>query len=591
MKNAAVAAMFDKMADIMAIKGENAFRVNTYRKVGRILRDLTEDIEQVHREGRLTELSGVGKSSAEKIAQFLQTGRIRAYEELAKGFPVGALDMLKIPNLGPKTVARLMQDKGIQSIEDLEKAIEGGDLVGMAGMGKKTIEKLRHGIEFLRRSAGRIMLGKALPVAQAVVESLAERCDLPAIEAAGSLRRMKETVGDIDILATVRSKRRKGKKAEEVPGGREVVEAFTSLPNVAEVLAAGATKGSVRTEEGLQVDLRVVSPESFGAALVYFTGSKAHNVKIRGIALDKGLKINEYGVFRGEACMAERIAGATEQEVYDCLGLPWLPPELREDRGEVEAALAGTLPELVSPDDIRGELHAHSHYSDGSLSVMEMAEAARQMGYSYLAITDHSPSLGVAGGLSAKRLRRQQADIEAANRKLSGFTVLKGTEADILADGGIDYPEKVLATFELVIASVHSRFGMSEKEMTARIIKAVQNPYVTAIGHLTGRLLGQREAYQVDVGAVVAACAEHRTALELNTNMERLDITDLVCRQAREAGVKVLLGTDAHHSRHYWMMRLGVGTARRGWLEKGDVLNCMEAEELLDYLRQPTRST
>jgi DNA polymerase (family 10) len=580
MKNAAVADMFDKMADIMEIKGENAFRVNSYRNVARVVRDLTEDIEHVHKEGRLLDLAGVGKSSAEKITQFLETGRMKAYEDLVKDFPVGALDMLRIPHVGPKTVGRLMHDKGITSIEQLEKAIQKGDLEGMAGMGAKTIENLKTGIEFLRSSAGRILLGKALPVAQAIVAALKEKVDVEAIEPAGSLRRMRETIGDIDILTTVKPKGRKPKEADEIPGGKEVVEAFVSLPNVAEVLAAGGTKGSVRTEEGLQVDLRVVSPESFGAALVYFTGSKAHNIKIRGIALDKGLKINEYGVFKGE----DRIAGATEEKVYKSLKLPWIPPELREDRGEVEAAAAGKLPKLVTLEDIRGDLHAHTNHSDGALSVLQMAEAAKAMGYSYIAITDHSPSLGVASGLNVARLRKQHAEIEAAQKQLRGFRILKGTEADILADGRIDYPDEVLADLDIVVASVHTRFGMSEKEMTERIIKAVRNPYVTAIGHLTGRLIGQRDTYQVDVGAVIAACAEEGCALELNSHMDRLDITDIVCHQAKQAGVKVLIGTDAHHSEHYWMMKLGVATARRGWLEKGDVLNCMEADELRQYL-------
>ncbi|MCK4284404.1 MAG: DNA polymerase/3'-5' exonuclease PolX [Candidatus Brocadiae bacterium] len=581
MKNAAVADMFDTMADIMEIKGEEPFRVNSYRRVARVVRDLTEDIEQVHREGRLTDLEGVGKSSAAKIAQFLASGRIEAHEKLLKGFPVDVLAMLRIPTMGPKTVGRLMREKGIEGIEDLEKAIERGDLVGMSGMGEKTIQNIRAGIEFLRRSAGRTLLGEALPVAQETIERMREKCDLGAAEAAGSLRRMKETIGDIDILVTGRAAKRRKTVDEEVPGGKEIVGAFTSLPNVSEVLAAGGTKGSVRTQEGLQVDLRVVSPDSFGAALQYFTGSKAHNIKIRGIALDKGLKINEYGVFKGKT----RVGGKTEEEVYKCLGLPWIPPELREDRGEVEAAAAGKLPELVSLSDIRGDLHVHTNYSDGAQSVTDMAAAAREMRYSYIAVTDHSPSLGIAGGVSAKDLRRQHAEIAAAQKKLRGFTIFKGTEVDILPDGRLDYPQKVLERLDIVLASVHSRFGMSEKEMTARIVKAVRNPHVTAIGHLTGRLIGQREPYAVNVGAVVEACAEHRTALELNAHMDRLDITDLVCRQAKEAGVKVLIGTDAHRSAHYWMMQLGVGTARRGWLEKGDVLNCMEADELLDYLK------
>ncbi len=597
MKNAVIAEKFDIMADIMEVQGENPFRISSYRNVARVLRDLTEDIEQVHRDGRLEDLAGVGKSSAEKISQFLETGHMKAFSDLVKSFPTGALDMLRIPHVGPKTVARLME-KGIVSIEKLQKALDKGELDGMAGMGAKSLENLKAGIGFLSSGAGRILLGRALPVAERIVAALREKVSVEAIEPAGSLRRMSDTIGDIDILTTVKAeggrpkggkkKGAKGPPQSEIPGGKEVVKAFTSLQGVAEVLASGGTKGSIRTEEGLQVDLRVVSPESFGAALVYFTGSKAHNIKIRGIAVDKGLKINEYGVFKGD----ERIAGATEEDVYKTLKLPWIEPELREDRGEIEAASEGKLPKLVTLDDIKGDLHAHTKHSDGALTVLEMAQAARDMGYSYLAVTDHSKSLGVARGLDAARLKKQHADIGAAQKKLRGFRILKGTEVDILPDGGLDYPDELLAGLDIVVASVHSRFGLDEKQMTDRIVKAVRNPYVTAIGHLTGRLIGQRPTYQVDVGAVIAACTDEGCALELNANMDRLDITDVVCREAKQAGVKVLIGTDAHHSEQYWMMRLGVAAARRGWLEKGDVLNCLDAEKLIAWAhsRRPSGS-
>jgi len=581
MQNAAVAEVFNTMADIMEIKGENAFRVNTYRKVARIVGELTEDIAQVSEQGRLTDLPGIGQSSAEKIRQFLAKGSMDAYEKLTRDFPMSALDLLRIPNVGPKTVGRWMKEKGICSITDLERALDAGALDGMAGMGAKTLENVRAGLAFLKRSAGRILLGDALPVAQQIIEDLKSSCKLKAVEAAGSLRRRKETIGDIDILATVSRPKSRRKSDGEMPGGREVVQAFTSLEGVEDVLAAGDTKGSVRTTEGLQVDLRVVPPECYGAALVYFTGSKEHNVKIRGLANDRGLKINEYGVFQGE----KRIAGKTEQEVYGCLDLPWIPPEMREDRGEIEAAAAGELPTPVERKDIRGDLHVHTSFSDGVLPVYEMARAVRDMGYSYMAITDHSGSLGIAGGLLPERLADQHAEIEAARKKLRGFRILKGTEVDILPDGSLDYPDEVLAGLDIVIASVHSRFGMPEQEMTARICRAAENPYVTAIGHPTGRLIGRRQAYAVDMGAVIAACAACGTALELNANSYRLDATDLVCRQAAQAGVKVLIGTDSHSPVHLWMMEIGVATARRGWLTKADVLNCMSADGLVDYAR------
>ncbi|NLW50009.1 MAG: DNA polymerase/3'-5' exonuclease PolX [Candidatus Brocadiaceae bacterium] len=576
MKNAAVAALFETMADVMEIKGENAFRVNSYRKVARILRDLTEDLEAIHTRGELTELPGVGQSSAEKIAQYFETGRVAAYDELLDGFPLGALDMLRVPGLGPKTVGRLMAEKGIDSLDALEQAARTGGLTGLPGMGEKTVANILSGIDFLKRSAGRILLGRALPVAERIIGALREGCDLKAITAAGSLRRMQETVGDIDILATVEAA-----PGDEAAAGRRIVDAFAALPGVAEVLAAGDTKGSVRTEDGLQVDLRVVRPESYGAALHYFTGSKAHNVRLRGRAIEMGLKVNEYGVFEGD----RRVAGATEEEVYEALGLRWIPPELREERGEIEAAEAGTLPRLVTLDDIRGDLHAHTDYSDGVLPVFEMAAAAQELGYAYLAITDHSPSLGIARGLSAKRLREQQKEIRAARRRLPGFRILSGTEADILPDGTLDYPESVLAGLDFVIASVHTHFRMAEDEMTERILAAVRSPYVAAIGHLTGRLLGQREGYAVDVGRVLEACAESGTALELNAHTERLDINDTICRRAKDADVRVMIGTDAHRPEHFGLMALGIGTARRGWLEPGDVLNCMGADELTEYVR------
>ena len=570
MKNAVLAGMFDRMADIMEIQGENAFRVNSHRNVARVLRDLSEDVEHVHAQGRLSEIGGIGKSSAEKIAQLLDSGKMDAHDKLVAGFPTGVLDMLRIPGLGPKTAAKLMK-AGIESIDALQAAIEAGKLDDMPGMGARSLENLKAGIEFLRRSSGRALLGEALPVARGIVDRVRSAGRGEQIEVAGSLRRFRETIGDVDILVTVAS----AKDAEAV------VKTFSEMPNVKEVLAAGPTKGSVRTEEGLQVDLRVVSPESFGAALVYFTGSKAHNIKIRGLAIERKLKINEYGVFKGK----RQKAGKTEEDVYAALDLSWIPPELREDRGEVEAAAEGRLPKLVTMDDILGDLHVHSDYSDVALSVLEMATAARDMGYSYVAITDHSPSLTVAQGLNRKRLKKQQAEIEAARKKLKGFAVLKGTEVDILADGSIDYPVAVLRDLDVVVASVHSRFGMPEQKMTERIIRAARNPYVTAIGHLTGRMINARDAYQLDVAAVIAACAESGCSLELNAHADRLDVTDVVCRQAKEAGVKIMIGSDAHHSRHYWMMELGVGTARRGWLEKGDVLNCMTAEELADHVR------
>ena len=543
------------------------------------MRDLAEDIEQVAAEGRLGDLPGVGKSSAEKIQQYLETGKMEAYERLVRDFPLGALGMLKIPTLGPKTVAKLLNEKGIDSVDKLEAAMNEGRLEGMAGMGQKSLDKIRRGIEMVKKGRGRTRLGAALPIAREIVAKMRETCRLVEADPAGSLRRRRETVGDVDIL--VIDEGAAGGGGEDVAAGADVIREFASLDIVSEVLAAGGTKGSIRTREGLQVDLRVVRPESFGAALQYFTGSKAHNVRIRGIALDKGLKVNEYGVFKGD----RSVAGATEEEVYAALGLPWIAPELREDRGEVEAAIEGRLPHLLTMDDVRGDFHVHTNYSDGSASVLELAQAAKSLGYRFLGLTDHSKSLGVAGGLDEEGLARRNEEIDRTIQELEGFLLLKGTEVDILEDGSLDYDDDTLGRLDLVIAAVHGRFAMEERRMTERICRAAANPHVHVIAHPTGRLIGEREPYQVDMSAVVATCAKHGTALELNAYPERLDITDTVCRQAKEAGVKVAIGTDSHSRTQLGLMEFGVAWARRGWLEPQDVLNCWPAERLLAFLR------
>jgi len=582
MKNAEIARLFGTMADIMEIQGQNAFRVNSYRRIARVVGDMVEDVEQLAGGGRLTDIQGIGKSSAEKIKEYLDTGRMSAYEKLVAGFPTEALDMLGIPGLGPKTVARLINERDITSIEALEKALETGQLDGLAGIRARSVEKMRKGIDLVKRSRGRTLLGEALPLAESIIKELRDKVALGAVEAAGSLRRRKETIGDIDILATVAApKRGKGAQKEIAAAGAKVVGAFTSLEDVEDVLASGPTKGSVRTTGGLQVDLRVVEPGSFGAALQYFTGSKAHNVKVRGLAQDRGLKINEYGVFKGE----RQVAGTSEEEVYAALGMPWVPPELREDRGEVEAALVGELPELVELKQIKGDLHVHTNYSDGVLSVLETARAARQYGYGYVALTDHSKNLTIARGLDEETLRRRNAEIDEANSRLKGFTILKGTEVDILKDGSLDYDDEVLAELDFVIASVHDNFGMAEGAMTERILRAVRNRRVHAIGHLTGRLLGRRDAYEVNVPAVVEECARTGTWLELNAHPERLDITDVVCHEAKQAGVKVVINTDAHNSSHFPFMQYGVATARRGWLSEGDVVNCLTPAKLKGLLK------
>ena len=573
MKNAEIAAVFETMADVMEIKGENAFRVNSYRRVARVLGELVDDVAVLAESGELTNLPGVGEGTARKVRQYLTEGRMDAFDAAMKGFPAEALELLRIPGTGPKTVGRLMQDKGIKSLDDLDKALRSGELEGMPGIGAKTLDNMRKGIELIHRSRGRALLGEALPAARRIIEDLTARAKVDSIEAAGSLRRRKETIGDVDILVTAR-----GGEAEAA----KIIEAFNTLDCAAEVQAAGGTKGSFRTAEGLQVDLRVVAPESWGAALVYFTGSKAHNVKIRGLAHERGLKINEYGVFRGE----KRVAGATEQDVYVALDLPWIPPEMREDRGEVEAAAEGELPELIKPGDVKGELHAHTTWSDGGLTVLQMAQAAKARGLKYIAVTDHSKNLTIAAGLDEKQLARQCSEIDEANATLKGVKVLKGCEVDILKSGALDYADDVLEGLDFVIASVHDNFKMNEKDMTARILRAVRNPHVDSIGHLTGRLIGRREGYAVNVSAVIDACAETGTLLELNGQPDRLDIADVVCREAAAAGVKISLGSDAHNAESLGLMQFAVATARRGWLTAADVVNCLTPARLARLLNR-----
>jgi DNA polymerase (family 10) len=559
-KNREIARCFETIADVMEIRGENAFRVNTYRNVAHIIADLGEDIETALESGRLAEIRGIGKSTLEKVEEYLQTGSMSACEKALEIVPPSALELLRIPGVGPRTVAQLMNEKGIDSIDKLEKALDKGALAGLKGFGEKTAENMRRGIQLVRAAAGRQLLSVAREAVDEILAALADDERIRRIEPAGSVRRWRETVHDIDILAAV---------DEPEADAAGLIRRFTRLPAVDEVLAAGKTKGSVRLEGGISADLRVVAPDAFGAALQYFTGSKEHNVRLRAIAHERGLKINEYGLFKGE----KRLAGETEQGIYEALGLPWVPPELREDRGEIEAALEGKLPELVEPEQIRGELHAHTDWSDGDLPVLEMARKAREFGHRFVVISDHSKSTTVANGLDEDRLRRQLDEIDAAREKLSRFTILKGIEVDILPDGALDLADDVLEQLDWVIASVHSRFKMGEDEMTERVCRAARHPLVNVIGHPTGRLIGEREPYALDVTRLVETCAESGACLELNAHPVRLDLSDLHCRLAREAGVPVAIGADAHDPAHYAYVRYGVATARRGWLRPADVVN------------------
>jgi DNA polymerase (family 10) len=564
MKNGEIADLFDRIADALEIKGETGFKVVAYRKASRILQDMTEDVETVAREGRLETIPGIGEGLAKKIAEYLETGRMKKYAEVMKGVPETLLGLLEIQGLGGKTVHLMHEELGVEDLDGLKRVIADGRLAGLRGMGEKKVENIRKGIETRERVAGRISICEAATVADEVLAYLAHAPGISRVSAAGSRRRMKETVGDIDILAC-------GKN------GAAIIHYFAGNPNAVRVLAEGETKGSIILRAGeieRQVDLRIVDASEYGAALLYFTGSKAHNIKLRGLAKDRGLKISEYGVFRGEKLLASR----EEEDCYRLLGLPWMPPELREDRGEIELALEGRLPRLIEARDIKGDLHVHTRASDGNLSLGDVAALARKMGYSYVAICDHSQAAKYAHGLAADRLAVEIGEIEAFNRTHAGFRLLKGSEVDILPDGSLDFPDELLGQLDFVVAAVHSAF---KKNVTQRMLKAMENPHVRTIAHPSGRLISGREGYDVDLDKVIEGAARHGKALELNAYYDRLDLDELHLKKAKEKGVKITIGTDTHFAEGLAMMRFGLGIARRAWLEKGDVLNCLGADEIL----------
>ena len=566
MKNKELTDLFEKMADILELKGENPFKISAYRKASRILGDLTQDIEEITEKGELKKIPGIGEGMAQKIEEYLKTGKVSKFEEIRREVSDELIAIMDIPGMGPKTLAMLHKEKGINNFSQLEKALSDGALLGLFGMGEKKVENIKRGIQLLKQSKGRMNLGVAFPAARRIVDTLRQKTGSKKIEWAGSLRRMKENIGDIDILATG-------------PDKEKILQVFTHLPEVKEVLASGETKASVIVEGGTQIDLRVVEEDSYGAALQYFTGSKGHNIHLRGIAKAKGIKINEYGAFKGE----KKIAGKEEKDIYRSLGMDWIEPELREDRGEIEAAQKGRLPKLLQESEIKGDLHVHSKWSDGAFSIEEMAKAARKRGYQYVAICDHSKSLKIAHGLDESRLLKQIEEIDCINEKFEGFQILKGTEVDILSDGRLDFSEEILEKLDFVVAAIHSGFKQDRGKMTKRIIQALENPHIHILAHPSGRLLGARDPYEVEMDELMEAAKKYGKALEINAYFERLDLDDIHCRKAKEMGIRVGIGTDAHHLDQMWMMSLGVAVARRGWLETNDVLNTMSLEEILKW--------
>lgn len=568
--NADIAAIFEEIADLLEIEGANPFRVRAYRSAAREMQSLgTPVAEMIERGEDLTELPGIGADLAAKIREIVETGRCEALENLRHELPAGITELLAIPGLGPKRVAALYDHLKIRTLGQLRSAARSGRIRAIPGFGPKTEASIVQALEAKTAGSKRFKLAVAAEYAESLLEFLGALKGVQQATIAGSYRRCRETVGDIDILVTAKD-------------AGEVMEAFVNYDEVRDVLAHGDTRSSVVLRCGLQVDLRVVDPGCYGAALQYFTGSKAHNIALRRLAQSKKLKLSEYGVFRG----SRRLAGKTEETVYKSLGLRWIAPELREDRGEIEAARRGKLPKLLELDDLKGDLHAHTKATDGHNSLREMAEAARELGFEYLAITEHSQRLSMAHGLDADRLRKQMAEIDRLNADLRGITVLKGIEVDILEDGSLDLPDDVLGECDLVIGAVHSKFKLARARQTRRILRAMDHPHFTILAHPTGRLLDTRGPYDVDMARVVRHAAERGCFLELNAHPERLDLLDIHCQLARDEGVLVAISTDAHGVRDFRNLAYGVGQARRGWLGKDDVLNTRPLKALRALLRQ-----
>ncbi|PYP46269.1 MAG: DNA polymerase/3'-5' exonuclease PolX [Gemmatimonadetes bacterium] len=560
MQNPDIARLFDEVADLLEIQDANPFRVRAYRNAARTIRDFPEPIADLVRAGTkdLTDIPGIGDDLAEKITDIVTTGELPLRKQLASKLPAGLLDLLRIPGLGPKRVKLLYKKLKVKSAADLAKALEAGRIQKLKGFGPKMDEKIRAGLGQVHVGERRLLLNEAETQATAVVTHLEAGGAIRQIEVAGSYRRRRETIGDLDIVVT-----------SEGQSSAKVMDRFVAYGDVAEVISKGETRATVKLRGGLQVDLRAVEPDAYGAALLYFTGSKAHNIELRKIAQEKSYKLNEYGLFKG----TRRAAGKTEQEIYAKLGLDWIPPELREARGEVALAREHRLPKLVELDDIRGDLQMHTSATDGKGTIEDMAHAARALGYQYIAITDHSKRVTMALGLDTKRLREQWKAIDAWNAASRGFTVLKSIELDILETGKLDLPDDVLAQADYVVATIHYGITQSEKELTRRLVGAAEHPWVDAIGHPTGRLVGKREPYPFDFEALCRACTATGCLLELNGHPERMDLPDTLAAAGKQRGVRFVLSTDSHQPGNLPFMKYAVYLARRAGLEAGDILN------------------
>lgn len=570
MKNTAAAKVLQDIADLLELKGENPFKVRAYQRAARAIEHLPTEVERMVRNGgELENIPGVGQALAKKLTELVSTGRLDYYERLQAEFPEGISTLLDIPGIGPKTAMRLSSELGIKSIDDLESAIGEGKVAFLFRLGERTSDNLLHQIQALRRKDQRIPIGEALPVVEEILSALRPLPGLRNLTPAGSLRRFRESVGDIDLMGTA-------------DDAGKAIEAFVDLPQVKEVLARGSTKASVIVSGGLQVDLRLVEHERFGSLLQYFTGSKQHNIALGERGHRQGLKLSEYGITGLASGQTETFA--SEEAFYHRLGLQFVPPELREGQQEIALAEQDSLPGLIEATDMKGDLHVHTSWSDGRDSIEAMASAAAARGYRYLAITDHSAGRGIARGLNEERLRQQIAEIRELNRRLAGIRLLSGAEVDIRADGSLDLPEEVLSQLDIVIAAIHSAMGQDREKMTRRILRALDSPHVDILAHPTCRLLGEREPIMVDLEAVFLAAAAKGKALEINAMPSRLDLKDIHVFRARELGVKLIIGTDAHSTGHLDFMRFGVGVARRGWCEAEHILNTRPLAEVEAFL-------
>ena len=571
MNNRQLADTFTLIANLLEIKGEIVYKTLAYRKASESLMGLGREASEYWKEGKLEEIPGVGKAIAEKIDELLRTGKLEFLEKLKKEIPPTLADWLPIPGLGPKRAKMIWQTLGITTFAELEAAAKEGKLRGLGGMGEKSESAILEGIASLGRRSQRIPLGRAYPLAMEIIEVLMDIKGVVDAQPAGSLRRMRSTVGDLDILVAAKE-------------SSAVMETFVKLPRVNRVLGQGPTKSSIEFNDGVRAQVWVHPPEKFGTALVYATGSKDHNVRLREIALAKNLSLSEHSFAKLKG--GGEIFCATEEEVYKTLGLPWIPPELREDRGEIQAAKANKLPKLIEVKNIKADLQTHSTYSDGKLSMLEMAQAAAKRGIKVIAFTDHSVSLGVTGGLTMERHKEQAAEIKKVQKKLGDkITVLHASEVEIKADGSLDYPDEFLATLDLVLASMHTSLRQPREKVTERVIKAIRNPYVDIIGHPTGRLIPDREGADLDMEAVLAAAAESGVAMEINAHPARLDLDDVYARRAKDLGIPISINTDSHSEADFDMLPYGVATARRAWLEAKDVINCWTKDKLLKWLK------